>query len=244
MTIRVILFDLGDTLFRLHPLQGVLEGLTETVSDLAGLPQAEAAEVCTRALESHRAEALTAWHSGQTGEPPLGTVLHRHFRPHVPLSPLAAEALAEVFWRADVARFEAAADCASRVAAFRDAGYRLAVVSNTSTRAAVLDAYLESVGLRSLFGAVVYSSDFGLRKPHAGIYREALRRLEALPEHALFVGDRVREDVIGPQAAGIRAVLTHEFRQEDPALSRPVGVLKRLDDLHAVLDALNRSSAG
>jgi putative hydrolase of the HAD superfamily len=238
MTVRVILFDLGDTLFRLHPMRDVLVALTETLARETGLPEAQAAEVCARALESHRAEARNSWQSGQTGEPPLDAVLYRHFQPHVSLSPLAAEALAEVYWRADVARFEATADCASRVEAFRAAGYRLAAVSNTSTRAAMLDAYLETVGLRPLFAAVVYSCELGLRKPHAAIYREALRRLGAPAEEAIFVGDRVREDVLGPQAVGIRAVLTHEFRQEDPALSRPVGVVKRLDDLDALLRAL------
>ncbi|MEO9255312.1 MAG: HAD hydrolase-like protein, partial [Tepidiformaceae bacterium] len=63
----------------------------------------------------------------------------------------------------------------------------------------------------------------------------ALRRLSIEPGEAVFVGDRVREDVLGPQAVGITAVLTHEFRQEDPSAATPLGVIQSLSDLESLL---------
>ena len=237
VSVRAILFDIGDTLFRLNPMEPVHAEVAESLTRLAGISPEAAAEAATSAIQSHHEEAIAAWEEGLTAEPPLDAVLFRHFEPHVRLTPMAAEALAEIFWRADIARFEAGPDCASRVAAFRKAGYRLAVVSNTSTRSSLLDGYLTSAGLLPLFETAVYSTDLGVRKPHPEIYREALRRLDLRPEDVLFVGDRVREDVRGPQSVGIRAVLSHEFRQEDPGESRPLAIVQRLDELQRVIDS-------
>jgi FMN phosphatase YigB (HAD superfamily) len=58
----------------------------------------------------------------------------------------------------------------------------------------------------------------------------------------LFVGDRVREDVLGPQLAGMRAALTHEHRQEAPGEVRPDAVLKVLGDVLGFVEALNSAS--
>jgi putative hydrolase of the HAD superfamily len=235
MTVRAILFDLGDTLFQLNPMAEVQEDLAEVLVRIAGVSAEAARLACERALLSHREEAMAAWRSGRTEEPPLDQVLARHFSAHLPLDAESASLLAAVFWRADVARFNPGPDCSSRVARFRAQGYRLAAVSNTSTHAAFLDDYLKSVGLLPLFETVVYSSDVGVRKPHPEIYREALHRLALEPHEAVFVGDRVREDVLGPQSVGLAAVLTHEFRQEDPGEARPLAVIGCLGDLSDVL---------
>jgi putative hydrolase of the HAD superfamily len=136
---------------------------------------------------------------------------------------LAVE-LGDVFGRADVARFRPPDDAASRVEAFRRAGYRLAAVSNTTTRPALLEAFLAEVGLLPLFETVVFSCVVGVRKPHPDIYGAALSALDIDAGQVVFVGDRVREDVRGPRSLGMRAVLTHEFRQEDPAASGPLAV--------------------
>lgn len=235
MTIRAILFDIGDTLFRLNPMAEVREELAAVLSRDCGLSLEVALAASENALRSHREEALEGWRTGQTQEPALDDVLFRHFSRYAALSRDGATSLAEVFWRADLARFEPGPDCATRVERFRSVGYRLAAVSNTSTHAPVLDGYLQSVGLRVLFETVVYSSDVGIRKPHPEIYREALRRLSLESDEAVFVGDRVREDVLGPQAVGLSGVLTHEFRQEDPADAKPLGVIPSLGDLESLL---------
>ena len=239
MTVRGILFDIGDTLFRLNPMAEVREEMAAVLSDTCGLEPDAASVAAENALRSHREEAMAAWRTGRMEEPALDEVLFRHFSPHAGISREAAAALAEVLWRADVARFEPGADCASRVEHFRTAGYRLAAVSNTSTHSSFLGGYLESVGLLPLFETVVYSSDLGVRKPHPEIYREALRRLALEPGEAVFVGDRVREDVVGPQSVGLTAVLTHEYRQEDPGDVKPLAVIQSLTELSSLLARAN-----
>ena len=75
------------------------------------------------------------------------------------------------------------------------------------------------------------------RKPHPRIYQAALTRLGVPAAGAVFVGDRLKEDVRGPKEVGMRAVLTRQFRQEDPrdAAMPPDAVIASLGELPAVL---------
>jgi FMN phosphatase YigB (HAD superfamily) len=49
------------------------------------------------------------------------------------------------------------------------------------------------------------------------------------------VGDRVREDVLGPMSVGVSAVLTHEYRQEDPGEAQPLAIINTLSELASVV---------
>ena len=242
MTIRVLLFDLGDTLFKLHPLPDVAEEAGSELTRLLGLSPAQAETVTAAALKSYREMAMEGWRRGETGEPPLDRVLAGHFMPHVELSPSQCESLAGVLWRADTSRFECSASRADQLDAFRGGAFDWQRSRTPPLRRRCSIKYLASVGLLPLFESVTYSSKVGVRKPHVEIYRDALRLMDCAPEDAFFVGDRVREDVLGPRTAGIRAALTHEFRQEDPANSAPAAVLTSLDELLPVVAELNRSS--
>jgi len=82
--------------------------------------------------------------------------------------------------------------------------YRLGIVSNYPC-APIVARTMERFGLRDYFSAIVVSGEWGWTKPHPGIYREALRRMEVPHERALFVGDDLVNDVKGPKAVGMRA---------------------------------------
>jgi len=112
-------------------------------------------------------------------------------------------------------------------------GLKLVIVSNAAFPPRSMRDQLRHLQLMDLFDATVYSSEFGVRKPNPAIYEEALRLVGTAPEKALFIGDRLREDVRGPRGVGMEAVLTHEFRQEAPGAE--VEVLKSLRQLPALL---------
>ena len=76
--------------------------------------------------------------------------------------------------------------------------FKLALVTNENT-------HPESVGLSSVFDAVVIAADCGHRKPDPGIYRHAVKRLSVVPEECLHVGDDPLEDVRAAKLAGLRA---------------------------------------
>lgn len=237
MPIRAILFDLGDTIFRLDPIGPAVEDdLARLLREHASLPPGTAAAIAASLSDRVRTYANGLSDGSELREIDIAreaSNLIRAARATVP-GP-TAEAIAQLFSEADIARFRPALDCASRVEAFRRAGFRLAIVSNTSSSPALMSAYLASAGLHDLFDAIVFSSALGWRKPDPRVYHAALGGLGVAAGEALFVGDRVLQDVTGRQAIGIPAVLTHEFRQEPPGQSRPVAIIERLEDLHTVV---------
>ncbi|MDE2889381.1 MAG: HAD family hydrolase [Gemmatimonadota bacterium] len=74
-------------------------------------------------------------------------------------------------------------------------------------------------GLLCNFDFVVNSAEVGIRKPGAGIYREAFRRAgltDDLAGDVLFIGDNLRNDVLGPRSMGMNAIYF------DRSLDRPM----------------------
>jgi putative hydrolase of the HAD superfamily len=80
--------------------------------------------------------------------------------------------------------------------------HRLGLVSNFD-HAPTARTVLARHGLDRHLAATVISADFGWRKPHPGIFREALTRLGVAPADALYVGDTHLDDVIGALGVGM-----------------------------------------
>jgi putative hydrolase of the HAD superfamily len=120
----------------------------------------------------------------------------------------------------------------------RARGLKLGLVSNYCSLPVVVRRQARIAELLQLVDESIFSCEIGLRKPHPRIYQTVLERLHVPPEAVVFVGDRLREDVMGPKALGMRAILTHQFRQEDPAQAQvpPDAVITRLAELPAVLE--------
>ena len=128
-------------------------------------------------------------------------------------------------------------DVVSTLGTLRGNGLRLGIVSNAAYLPRLMKGQLAALGLAQYFDAVTFSSEVGIRKPQREIYAHALKKLGADPSRTVFVGDRVREDVQGPKALGMRAVLTREWRQEDdPGVAD--FVIQRLGELPAIVGRL------
>ncbi len=122
----------------------------------------------------------------------------------------------------------------------RAAGFRLGLVSNISTPGDWTRELLDDLGVLEQLDVVVLSSEEGMGKPDPRIFHLALARLGLESRQAVFVGDRLREDIAGAQAVGMRAVLTRQFRREEPepTLVNPDTIIDRLADLPAVVSVL------
>ena len=121
----------------------------------------------------------------------------------------------ELDHRALASQFEVPATTIEALRALRERGYLIGIVSNATPTGAVMRHDLEVLGLAELIDAATYSSECGFRKPHPRIYLSTAEQLGVTPAECVFVGDRVKEDIRGSQALGMRAVLSHEFRQEE-----------------------------
>jgi putative hydrolase of the HAD superfamily len=148
----------------------------------------------------------------------------------------------ELDHRALSSQFEVPESTLAALRQIRHRGYKVGLVSNATPTGEVMRHDLEVLGLADLIDAASYSSEVGFRKPDPRIYLAVTERLDLDPPECLFVGDRVKEDIEGPRALGMRAVLSHEFRHEDVGSSQPVAIIRRFPELLGVLKKLELES--
>jgi putative hydrolase of the HAD superfamily len=115
----------------------------------------------------------------------------------------------------------------------RNAGLRIGVVSNAHFLPELMREDLERLGIAGLVDDAVFSAELGVRKPHPAIFLKVLHALDVTPEEAVFIGDRLRDDIGGAKKLGMHAVLTHQFRQEEVRADTPQPdlVIQSLRDL-------------
>lgn len=99
-------------------------------------------------------------------------------------------------------RWRVYSEVAAQLTAWRQAGLRLAVVSNFDSR---LHGLLQALGLMAQLDAVVISSEVGAAKPDPRPLQLALATLELTPDQAWHIGDSP-DDVAAARGAGVRCV--------------------------------------
>jgi putative hydrolase of the HAD superfamily len=104
--------------------------------------------------------------------------------------------------------FELRSGCVETLAALRERGLHLQVVSNIDDD--FLEPMLERAGLTPCLDAWTSSEGAGSCKPDAGIFRVALDKARVDPEQVVFVGDSRVHDIAGARALGMRTVLVVE----------------------------------
>ena len=100
-------------------------------------------------------------------------------------------------------------------------GIKRGICSNAPFPPEMMRRQVDSNGVGEMVDAVVFSSEVGRRKPAPEVYRAALDAIGVDARHALFVGDRVREDYEGPLALGMRAVILTAHAEEAPPKGVP-----------------------
>ena len=131
------------------------------------------------------------------------------------------------------------------LSALREAGYTLAVVSNTMrTPGATLRKILERFGLLRCFAHTVFSDEIGIRKPDPAIFLGALRAVGGDPATAIHVGDDGMLDVGGARAAGMRVIQVTSASLKALGGRRPDAVIPKLSGLPDAVAQLARMTPG
>jgi putative hydrolase of the HAD superfamily len=235
---EVVLLDVGDTLVRAHPSWAAVyrQGLADCGIDVGDAELEQALQEETK--------RGGWWLTDDPFEPTEATSFARikEFDSLV-LGRLGYPDLPDHVFRAIEAAFARRAawyvypDVLPAVGAMRDAGLRLAVVSNWVWGGPEL---MHDLDLARHFETLVVSARVGFQKPHPGIFRLALERMAATPEATVHVGDSYPADVMGARRVGISPVLidrsgrdpsTVREERDDPAL--PI-----VHDLFQLLDLL------
>ena len=114
-------------------------------------------------------------------------------------------------------------------------GLKLGLVSNVSQLPELLHRDIKAFGIARFLDGVAFSSEIGVRKPRPQIFEHVLDQIGTKPTDAVFVGDRLVDDIAGAQAVGMRAVLTRQYRQEEPDSITPDAVIEHITELPDIL---------
>lgn len=196
MSLRTVLFDAGNTLISLD-----YPRLAAAVGGATGV------NLSAEGLAAKAGEAALALERGDTTDRERATrYLELLFElAGVPLSRM--ELVRDTLLRLHHERHLFGAMDPGTPAALtrlREAGLRLAVISNSDGRA---EEALEAVGIREQFEFVIDSQLVGVEKPDPRIFAIALERMGLGPADGLYVGDIYEVDVIGARRAGLDVIL-------------------------------------
>jgi putative hydrolase of the HAD superfamily len=125
--------------------------------------------------------------------------------------------------------------------ALRSRGIRIGVLSNTLWPRTEHDRVFRRDGVAGLIDAAVYTSEIEWTKPHPAAFAAVLDALGGVaPQDAVFVGDRLWDDISGARGVGMRAVLLPHSAipayQEGPVRGEPDAVVDRLAELLPLVD--------
>lgn len=105
--------------------------------------------------------------------------------------------------------------------------YRLALVANGGPE--VQDGKLDALGITDAFETVVYGGYETAPKPEPNPFMKAMTALDVRPRRTVHVGNSIRADVWGADAAGLRVALLADG--DDEPITAPDYMLDSMHDL-------------
>ena len=124
-------------------------------------------------------------------------------------------------------------DCLATLGALRSRGLHVQIVSNIDDEQ--LEPMVDRLGLRDVIDAATSSEAAGSCKPDRSIYETALDKSRVRPEAALFVGDSIGHDIVGPAAMGMRTAWLPPRPAADPGDARPDAIIGSLGEVLALV---------
>ena len=107
--------------------------------------------------------------------------------------------------------------------------YKVFIASNTDN-----DVINEVMTRNNINVDKVYTSEnLKCYKPNPDFFRQILDDIGFVPQEVLFVGDSVRDDIIGPRSAGIKSVLVCRS-----GVPQNAGQVHTIADLNGILEVL------
>jgi putative hydrolase of the HAD superfamily len=132
-------------------------------------------------------------------------------------------------------RIEHDPEAAPTLAALKSEGLLVGLLSNTHWPRSFHENFLEREGLAEFIDVRCYTSEMKHTKPHPEAFRTVLGALDVSAADAVFVGDRLYDDVYGAKTVGMRAVLRRDRDVPDYDVE-PDAVIDRLPELISLID--------
>jgi putative hydrolase of the HAD superfamily len=232
---RAILFDLDDTLIRAYaqPEEAWTRLLNVFAVELDAHDAAAIEEVRAAVMEESRAfwsdrAAAAKWRLDIPGARRLSVRrgLARLGRSDDEL----ADRIADGFTELRRSEYRLYPDALATVDALRQAGVKLALVTNGASE--MQRPKIARFDLAHRFDHIQIEGEFGQGKPELAVYRHALERLGCAACDAWMVGDNYEWEVVAPQALGMCGIWYNPFDVDPPPHeTRPTRIIKRLGEL-------------
>ncbi len=89
------------------------------------------------------------------------------------------------------------------------------------------------MNLEKFLDVITVSDEIGIRKPNPKLFLYTTRKMGVSPEETLYIGDRIEHDVVPAKGIGIHTVLIHRGGKYDPFLSdRYVAIPEKEPEYH------------
>ena len=145
------------------------------------------------------------WHSELKVEDVFSKIIRQHASWHVNDVTIGIEA-ARLFRSASVKRLKAFPQTYKLLEKLK--GYPLGIVSNGQRVFSELE--LRQLGLYGYFRFVIFSSDFGYKKPDSRIFMAGASQLGLGPHEILYIGDSYENDINPSRGLGMKAMHTED----------------------------------
>lgn len=227
MTIKLITFDLDDTLWDTAPVIVSAEAtlrqwLTEHAPNLGGVPVEHLWAIRERVLQD---EPTLKYRISALRRRVLFLALQEAGYEHSQASQLADQSF-EVFLHARH-QLDIFPEVQPTLEALAN-HFALGVVTNGN-------ADVRRLGLADYFKFALCAEDIGVAKPDARLFHEALQRGGATAETAVHIGDHPGDDIAGAQQAGLRAIWFNPAGKAWEAERAPDAEIRSLKELPALL---------
>ena len=199
-SISAIFFDVGGTLRRnIDRDEAARAVIVQRLIDLLGIPASAVEFARTLTARSDAYEQWAAANLIELDETHLWTDwMLPEYAPEK-IRPIALQL--NSIWREAICTRVLFPETAPAVLGLHRNGYRLGVVSNT-TSSTDAPSMLEAAGIADFMEVILLSSVFGKRKPDPAILLEAAARMGVPPNQCAYIGDRPDWDVVAARRAG------------------------------------------
>ena len=100
---------------------------------------------------------------------------------------------------------------------------------------------IAAIGVEPFIDELVVSEEVGVPKPAARVFQTALSRLGGTPDQAVMVGDSWSSDIVGATKLGIRAIWLNRYDRPCPDASLATEI-RSLEPVNEVVDLILRPS--
>lgn len=222
-SIEAILFDMGGTLRKNIKRDEITKA--RITQQILSILKSDTSSLEFMTLLMGRSRAYEKWASECLIELNEVSYWTEWMLPDWPKEMVAKNAMVfNQIWRDAICTRVMQPDAKATILGLYQKGYRLGLVSNT-TSSVDSPITLEKQGIARYLDVIILSCVFGKRKPSPLILMEAAQKIGVIPGHCAYVGDRADWDLVAARDAGFGKIViisdagkplsTPEFQQRN-----------------------------